>query len=56
MYISCLDFCIFRLEVVGAKLVKKNIRICHECEGRIKKIRPEDRHFASRGLPGDDKR
>ena len=25
----------------------KNIRIYHECEGRIEKIRPEDRRLAS---------
>ena len=32
------------------------IKICHECEGRIKKIRPEDHRLASRGLQSDDKR
>ena len=33
-----------------------NIRIYHECEGRIEKFRPDDRRFASRGLLSDDKR
>ena len=32
------------------------IRIHHECEGGIEKIRPEDHLLASRGLPSDDKR
>ena len=32
------------------------IRIYHECEGRIEKIRPEDHRLASRGLASDDKR
>ena len=32
-----------------------NKRIYHECEGRIKKICPEDRRLASQGLPSDDK-
>ena len=31
------------------------IRIYHECEGGIVKIRPEDRRLASRGLQSDDK-
>ena len=33
----------------------KIIRIYHEREGRIEKIRPEDRRLALRGLPSDDK-
>ena len=31
------------------------IRIYHECEGRIRKIHPEDGSLASQGLPNDDK-
>ena len=34
---------------------KNNIRIYHECEGRIEKSRPKDRRWASRGLLSDDK-
>ena len=32
------------------------IRIYHEYEGEIEKIRPEDHRLASRGLPSDDTR
>ena len=31
------------------------IRIYHECEGEIEKIRSEDHRLASRGLSSDDK-
>ena len=34
---------------------KNSIRIYHECEGRIERIRREDRRLASRGLLSDDK-
>ena len=34
----------------------RNIRIYHEYDGSIEKIRPDDRRLASRGLPSDDKR
>ena len=31
--------------------MSKKKRIHYSCEGRIEKIRPEDRRLASRGLP-----
>ena len=34
---------------------KGSIRIHHECEGGIVKIRPNDHRLASRGLPSDEK-
>ena len=40
MYISYIDTCTVALEVVGATLVKKNIRICREREGRIENSVP----------------
>ena len=36
---------------LGSEGSDENIRIYHECEGRI-----EDRRLASRGLPSNDKR
>ena len=44
-----------KLTAIHQDLLLENIRIYHECEGRIKKIRPEDHHLASQGLPSDDK-
>ena len=41
---------------ISHAILYSGIRIFHECEGRIEKIRLEDRRLASRGLPSDDKR
>ena len=49
-------FFITKKHIIGLVLLMEKIRMYRECEGRIKKICPEDRRSASRGLPSYDRR